>query len=38
MEELGVAEGEQQTIGDELDVLVHEGGVHAEEGAGEGVG
>ena len=35
--ELAVAEGEEQTVGDELDVLAHEGGVHAEERAGKGV-
>lgn len=36
--DLLVAEGEQQAVGDELDVLAHEGGVHAEQGAGEGLG
>lgn len=29
--ELFVAESDEETIGDELDVLVHEGGVHADE-------
>lgn len=35
--DLVVAEGDEQAVGDELDVLLHEGGVHAEQGARQGV-
>ena len=34
---LGIAESEQQTVGNELNVLAHESGVHAEQSAGERV-
>lgn len=34
---LVIAEGEQQAVGDELDVLLHQVGVHAEQAAGEGL-
>jgi len=32
-----VAEGDQQTVGDELDVLAHQLGIHTKEGAGQSV-
>jgi hypothetical protein len=35
--DLGVAESQEQTVGDELNILTHEGGVHAEECAGQRV-
>jgi hypothetical protein len=31
--DLDVAEGQQQTVSDELDVLAHESSVHAEQSA-----
>jgi hypothetical protein len=34
---LGVAQGQEQTVGDELNVLAHEGGVHAKKRAGKSV-
>jgi hypothetical protein len=36
--DLGVAEGDKEAIGDKLDVLAHERGVHSDEGDGEGLG
>ena len=36
--ELLVAESEQQTVSDELDVLAHQGSVHAKESARQGIG
>ena len=33
-----IPEGEEETVGDELDVLLHERGVHAEQCAGESIG
>ena len=35
--DLGVAECQEQTVGNELDVLAHEGGVHAEQSAGQSI-
>jgi hypothetical protein len=35
--ELLVTERQKQAVGDELNVLAHEGGVHAEQGAGKSV-
>jgi hypothetical protein len=36
--DLFVAEGDEESVSDELDVLLHQGGVHAEQGAGESLG
>lgn len=35
---LAVAESQEQAVGDELNVLAHEGGVHAEQCAGQSLG
>ena len=31
--EFGIAEGDEESIGDEFNVLLHQGGIHAEQGA-----
>lgn len=36
--EFRVAEGDQQPIGDEFNVLLHQRGVHAQQRAGQGLG
>lgn len=36
--DFGVAEGDEEAVGDKLDVLAHEGGVHSDEGDGESLG